>query len=230
MKKAFFAIATLLSMALGASAQNPGEDNGFGLKLQVGIPGNNYGCPENHSETGYSCKYEYSGAMFGLGLENRWYVWHNDKMGVAVHARWMDILLGGGEVTAKTSIIGEKVFSETVDVMNVELGLLGVGPMYTFYFGHDMAVDGYYNIVPTYMLAVYEAGTDDDIHMGGFGFTHNIGAAFRWKFLQAGLEYKLGEIELEDYDGPTTSSGISSADNSYDAKANGLKVFFGFKF
>ncbi|MCQ2194687.1 MAG: hypothetical protein MJZ28_07005 [Paludibacteraceae bacterium] len=223
MKKVFFAIATLLSMALGASAQNPGEDNGFGLKLQVGIPGNNYGCPENHSETGYSLKHEYSGAMFGLGLENRWYVWHNDKMGVAVHARWMDILLGGGEVTTKTSIIGKKVSSETVDVMNVELGLLGVGPMYTFYFGHDMAVDGYYNIVPTYMLAVYEAekDDDDDVFMGGFGFTHNIGAAFRWKFLQAGLEYKLGEIELEDYD--------DNVEN-YDSKANGLKVFFGFKF
>ena len=203
------------------SAQNPGEDNGFGLKLHVAIPGSEYGCNDNSS----AVTNEYSGTLFGIDLDNRWYVWHNDMFGVAVNAHWMDFSFGSGEIESKSKakILGKDLYSGETDVTNMELGLLGVGPMFTFYIGHDMAVDGYYNIVPTSMFMMVDSADDDDDDpfYWGVGLTHDVGAAFRWKFLQAGVEYRLGKIELED----------SDIDNSeFDANANSLRLFMGFKF
>ena len=44
MKKSLLALATVLGFAFNASAQGgPGEDNGLGLRLNVGIPMGNYG-------------------------------------------------------------------------------------------------------------------------------------------------------------------------------------------
>ena len=39
MKKALLAIAAVLGLSLNASAQKAGEDNGFGLRLNVGCGG-----------------------------------------------------------------------------------------------------------------------------------------------------------------------------------------------
>lgn len=227
MKKVFLALAAFAGLAFSASAQTPGEDNGFGLKINFGAPVGNYGCPEKESKLGFSTEYEFSGASFGISIDNRWYVWHNDRHGVAVNAHWLDITGMAGEVEKTTKReLGSLTKTETRknDAMAAEVGFLGVGPMYTFYIGNEMAVDGYYNIVPTYQFFSIEGNDeDDDSNFGGMGVTHNIGAAFRWKFLQAGLEFRMGEIELEgledDYE-----------DWSYDAGANSFKFFVGFKF
>ena len=227
MKKALLALVATLGLTFNMSAQNPGEDNGFGLKLHVAIPGSEYGNEGKTSNSLYTTEREYSGLLFGIDLDNRWYVWHNDMFGVAVNAHWMDFSFGAGEIetTAKSKAsLGSLSVksSSSVDVTNMEVGLLGVGPMFTFYLGHDMAVDGYYNIVPTAMCMFEENQKDDedDYFFWGAGLTHNVGAAFRWKFLQTGLEYRLGNMDLEEDD----------EDIEYEASANSLRVFFGFKF
>lgn len=228
MRKVLMALVAMLGLTFNMSAQNSGEDNGFGLKLHIGIPSSDYGCPESTSTSLYSTKYTTSAAMFGLDLDNRWYVWHNNHFGVAVDAHWLDLSIGAGEYEAKTTYkissydLAEKKY--TADLISFEAGFLGVGPMFTYYIGHDMAVDGYYKIVPTYLFAITEDPEDEDdsLFYGGFTFTHNVGAAFRWKFLQAGLEYRLGNVEMEEFD--------SDDDFEYDSKANSLRIFFGFKF
>lgn len=215
MKKVFFAIATLLSMAFGASAQNPGEDNGFGIKLHVGALSAKGDVEYDGKATGFEGKV--SGIDFGVDLSNRWYVWHNDKFGIAVDAHWMDFSFGSGELEIKQKLLGSQKYDGTA----FELGLLGVGPMFTFYLGNEMAIDGYYNFIPNTMFLLPEDMDEDDSFYWGVGYTNKVGAAFRWKFLQAGLEYSLGNIELENSE---------ESDESIDADTNNFRVVFGFKF
>ncbi|MBO4805125.1 MAG: hypothetical protein J5554_03710, partial [Paludibacteraceae bacterium] len=160
MKKVLLALVATLGLTFNMSAQNPGEDNGFGLKLRVAIPSSEYGCNDNTS----SITNEYSGILYGIDLDNRWYVWHNDMFGVAVNAHWMDFSFGTGEIETKSTakILGKDLYSGETDVTNMEFGFLGVGPMFTFYIGHDMAVDGYYNIVPTSRFMIVDSADDKE--------------------------------------------------------------------
>ncbi len=204
MKKFFLALATFAGLSLNAFAQaEPGNDNGFGLKLQVGIAGGSF----SKEIAGQKVEMDHSGIGYGLELDNRWYVWHNDKMGAAINARWLDF-----EYTPGTT--SYKGLEE--DVNSVEAGILGVGPMFTYYLGNNMAVDAYYNIVPSVSAAI-----GDDVTYLGFGLAHHAGAAFRYKVFQAGCEYRFGKFEVADVD---------DDDFTMDAPLNNLRIFLGFKF
>lgn len=229
MKKVFITLAAFMGLTLAATAQNPGQDNGLGLKISIGSVASDYGCPEGKTVTTLGIKtsteYEVSGALFGFALDNRWYVWHNDRHGIAVNAHWLDLTVIDGDIetTVKTPL-SKTTFEQ--DAVAGELGFLGVGPMYTFYLGNQMALDGYYNLVPTAQYISIDNDSDDGDETTeyiGFGFTHNIGAAFRWRFLQAGFEFRIGEIELENTDDDVK-------DDDYDAGASSFKAFVGFKF
>lgn len=225
MKKTFLALATLLGLISNATAATPGEDNGLGIRLNVGISGGDYS--QEYTDDHYSpamtpeALYPVSGTSFGLILDNRWYVWHNNKLGAAIQARWLDANIMLGELA------NFKPYNDTkyVDMTNIEGGILGVGPMFTFYLNNDMAIDAYYNIMPTYIHSSmqmderYEFVQEYKFH--GFGVTHHIGAAFRWKVLQAGLEYRIGTIGMEEseYEG-----------FEMDASMNSFRVNLGVKF
>ena len=247
-----------------------GEDNGFGLKLSVGFPRGTYSQTTSFNLLGVqsstTSEYEQDATSFGLTLENRLYVCPQEKWGVAVHARWIDMNYAAGDMKVKSlstsASYGETSASEdldlsgdyTMDMKNAEIGFLGVGPMFTYYLGNDMAIDVFYNLVPTFMysnlkpkeasIAGFDvdltgdddiwdwdwdedddtsSSSDDDSEKNyiGVGITHNIGAAFRYKFLQAGVEYRLGKMEIAEVD--------DDAD-TFDYKTNCFKIFVGFKF
>ncbi len=226
MKKSLLALATVLGFAFNASAQGgPGEDNGLGLRLNVGIPMGNYGINQYVPFFG-DMEYDYpvSGVSFGLTLDNRWYVWHNDKFGAAIQARWLDANFMTGELGVDIPFVENETLAE---LTNIEGGLLGAGPMFTWYLNDDMAIDAYYNFMPSVVYSMMkdpDAEDDDEgseSNMLGFGLAHHIGAAFRYKIFQAGLEYRIGKFEIEDVD-------LSS--NKMDASMNSFRINLGFKF
>lgn len=226
MKKTFFALATLLGLISNATAATPGEDNGLGIRLNVGFPGGDYSQKVTDYHGPKTITFDafqpVNGVSFGLSLDNRWYVWHNNKLGAAIQARWLDANIMFGELA------NHKPFNDTkyADLTNIEGGILGVGPMFTFYLNNDMAIDAYYNIMPTYVYSMQTEDPDGEIFTQefkyqGFGVTHHIGAAFRWKVLQAGLEYRIGTIGMEDVDNER---------HEMDASMNSFRVNLGVKF
>ena len=73
--------------------------------------------------------------------------------------------------------------------LTVEATFLEFGPIGTYVLNSTMAVDAYYNLRPTGLATV--AFDEDGNILGdevyGSGFTHALGAAFRWKVLSVAL-------------------------------------------
>lgn len=210
------AIVAALGLAFNLSAKN--EDNGFGLKLNVGIAGGAY--TKEYTVSGYGISYsssvdmDRSGIGGGLALDNRWYIKPQPKWGIAVDARWLDFQYSACSLDD----------DDNVDINSIEAGILGVGPLFTYYLNDDMAIDAYYNIVPTLAVAASSSDDDnsDDMTYLGFGVAHHVGAAFRYKVFQGGVEYRLGKINVENTD--------DDWDDDMDAPMNQFRIFVGFKF
>lgn len=234
MKKLLLVIMAMIS--LNAFAQLSESDNGFGIKLGVGIPSSDYGTIEKGESK--------VGINFGLEIDNRWYVWHNDKIGVAINARWFDMSYGAGNgsSTDDITLFGKKIGSLELEYEQSVFycNMLGVGPMFTFYLNQDMAIDAYYNINPAFQYTfvtttettTYIDKTEDsesssfDMATLGAGFAHVFGASFRYKVFQAGVEYNLATLSTE-----SVSSDIEEMDfEDIDFSGNFFKIYLGFKF
>lgn len=283
MKKVFLLIATLCSMSSVSFAQEQGEDNGFGLKFHAGfyneekyglveveedggLFGNLMDAAEDAAkeEAGYETK---NIPLFGMSIDNRWYVANPGNFGIAIDARWLDF--GIGKTTY--SFEGEEYQKTT----HVQAGLLMPGVIGTFYLGNEMAVDAFYNVGATLALNNSEAvgaaadsqkeleelgfgglsnmmsgiaGVDETVW--GFGVSHFIGASFRYKVFQAGIEYNIAKLKTVDWfdddDNTTTQpsnddmglgdmmnsilGATEQADKDAKRRFNNFRVFLGFKF
>ena len=120
MKKVFLLIATLCSMSSVSFAQEQGEDNGFGLKFHAGfyneekyglveveedggLFGNLMDAAEDAAkeEAGYETK---NIPLFGMSIDNRWYVANPGNFGIAIDARWLDFGIGKTRSTKGTGL------------------------------------------------------------------------------------------------------------------------------
>lgn len=214
MKKALLTISAVLGLFFGTSAQGgPGEDNGLGIRLNVGLPtGTSHYLDNIEARMPFKLK---NAVSFGLTLDNRWYVWHNNKIGAAIQARWLDIDYINGKAPDLDKIWSSSNWQQeneiSFDISSIEGGFLGVGPMFTFYLNNDMAIDAYYNILPAFTYSkVKYSGTSRDLikkktydieeveeTYKGISVTHHIGAAFRYKIFQAGVEYRIGKFKMD---------------------------------
>jgi hypothetical protein len=155
--------------------------------------------------------------MFGLQLGNRWYFAPTDQMGFGLMVNWIDF-----SYAVKSS---DNVARGAMDLTFIE-----IGPMGTYALGNGMAIDGYYNLRPTLLTtATVVSGTgseDVTFAYAGFGFSHAIGAAFRVKVFNIGMEYVFGSINsVGTYTGPGEIT-LEKQKN----KTNSLRIMLGFKF
>lgn len=222
-----FALAALFSNSFAQDSKT--LSNGFSVNLVVGFPSAEFGAPENVSGD------EKYGALFGLKLGNRWYFAPQEKYGFGLMVNWLDLAAGfksgtrNSELTQETSDWAKTTFDVT---------LLGLGPIGTFALNDDMAIDGYYNLRPTVLImgevSSDPAGIADDGTVGyaGFGITNTLGAAFRWKVLNVGVEYVFGKVNCQGkYTGPTIAGELEDGDLP-DAKlsTNSVRLVLGVKF
>lgn len=221
MKKILLIVLAVLGMASSSIAQEPGKDNGFSARVFFEHPLKSYSCEESQ----FYGRWEFEGVLFGFELKNRWYVWNNNKIGLAVDAHWLSAAIGRGDI----AVIFEGLYSEEgplerdidrTDYICYEVDFLGVGPLFTYYIDEQMAVDVSYNLLPTFMYLSSRAPSRAS-SLRGFDLTHAIGVSLRWRYLLVGAEFGFGNIEMDkiDYD-----------DYKYDSHSNNLKFLFGFKF
>lgn len=182
--------------------------NGFSINLIAGIPSDQYGIPEDHS---LSDDYML-GSIWGLQLGNRWYFSPTEQYGIGLMVNWIDITAG---VTVGST--GNYDWGRSV----ADVSFFEIGPLGTYALTKDIAIDAYYNLRPTgfatvTMYSSYDG--DETTTYAGFGLTHAIGAAFRWKALNIGLEYVMGSVNCEgtysdSYDDETLAERKNIANN-----------------
>jgi len=191
--------------------------NGFSINLNVGIPSSQYGVS---SEDDIDSKYQLS-SIWGLQLGNRWYFSPKENYGFGLMVNWVDITAGVKSGTED----GYDWARSVADVSFFEIGPIG-----TYALTKDIALDGYYNLRPTGFASIMMwSGSDEDetYTYAGFGFTHAIGAAFRYKALNIGLEYVMGSVNSDGtYSGDYSDENLDSQKNI----ANNFRIMIGAKF
>jgi hypothetical protein len=76
-------------------------------------------------------------------------------------------------------------------------------------------------------MLITDSNEDETYTYAGFGFTHAIGAAFRYKALNIGLEYVMGSINSGGtYTGSYEDEDLGSQKNI----ANNFRIIIGAKF
>jgi len=221
MKKLLLVVAAFFAM--NAFAQEQGDDNGFGLKLGVGFGGSSYGTVDYGSVIKIDGNTNSYSPAFGLSLDNRWYVANPGKFGIAIDARWLDLSIAH---------FGDKTDYTEVKSNLVKFEMFGPGVIGTFYINDKMAADLYWNIIPS--LAV--TGHDSKVTTPAFGnnpetvvetedtdfalgMSNYIGAAFRFKVFQAGVEYNIAKLKYQDWG--------KNDDNAEDALNDWANSIFG---
>jgi hypothetical protein len=192
---------------------------GFSINLVTGIPSAQYGVSKSDN---IDAEYQL-GSIWGLQLGNRWYFNPTEQYGIGLMVNWIDITAG-----VKAGSESSYDWARAV----VDFSFCEIGPVGTYVLTKDIALDAYYNLRPTGfssgMVWSPTSGDDDETYVyAGFGFTHALGAAFRYKALNIGLEYVMGGIKSEGtYSGPDGDEDLESQKNI----ANNFRIMIGAKF
>ena len=212
------AIALLVCVASNSYTQtNRTVKNGFSLNLVFGFPSDAFGL-----EDADDIDSEYGlGMLWGGQIGNRWYFSPTETAGIGLMVNWFDFTMAGKS--------GSDDFGDWARAV-MDISFLEFGPVGTLALSDEIALDGYYNLRPTFLISgmVFSyAGLDDETYAyGGMGISHALGAAFRYKVLNIGLEYVLGGIN---------SKGTYTGDLDQDLedmknKTNSFRIMLGVKF
>jgi hypothetical protein len=215
-----FSIIVLTGLTTNLFAQKDRKlTKGFSINLVAGVPSGSYGVSKDDN---IDSKYQL-GSIWGLQLGNRWYFSPKENYGFGLMVNWVDIT-AGVKIGSESSLDWGR---SVADVSFFELGPVG-----TYALTKDIALDGYYNLRPTgfasVMVITYPSGSRDDetYTYAGFGFTHAIGAALRYKALNIGLEYVVGGVNSE---GTYTGEYDEDLDTQKNI-ANNFRIMVGAKF
>jgi hypothetical protein len=191
--------------------------NGSSINLVIGFPSSTYSV-----ESGRNIDSKYQlGSILGIQWGNRWYFKPKEKYGFGLMVNWLDITAG-----VKSGTESSYDWAKSV----ADVSFLELGPVGSYALSKDIALDAYYNLRPTgfasVMLQTPNSGDDITYTYAGFGFTHALGAAFRYKALNLGLEYVMGSIDSEGtYTGPSNKTLANQK-----AVVNNFRIMIGAKF
>ncbi|MBD0401343.1 hypothetical protein [Flammeovirga sp. EKP202] len=173
-------LATLLLSVLVTSysfSQEPIFKNGFDLEFNIAITGD-----------GYSLQRDYVGKdngtiTIGFQLGNHWYVYRNNKLGIAIDVNWLDFAYG-------------RKSKETSNLNFIEVALVEVGPLATYALTNDIAIEGYWNIRLTFLSTFKSDDWDiDALTDTANGITNAIGLGVKLKKYYVGLESTFGSVK-----------------------------------
>ena len=166
-------------------AQSDMLDNGFSIKFSFGFPESTYGFDGDITElSGIDIN-----TTYGLEIGNQWYFLNEGNFGLGLDVNWLDLQY------SKTK--GEIPSIGDVKRITAEGSFLEFGPVATIVLNDMIAIDGYYNLRPTYMASYYQDENEDFVLLQDFSFAHGLGLGVRLKILYVGYEYTFGNFEGE---------------------------------
>lgn len=189
MKKIIISLAIFLavsSLIYGQNVKNRAIKRGLILNTSIGIVTSKAGLQipnQNWDKLSY----------FNFQLGTRWYIKPQPKWGLGIQVSWFDILYSESTAPVKQEIPNESWLFDS-DMLNNKFfstSLFTVGPVGTFAITPNVAIDGYYNIRPTFVMAK-ASGIEDQ---PGFGVSHLVGFSFRVGVFSIGADYIFGDIK-----------------------------------
>lgn len=234
-------ICLCLLFSLGTYAEENKSTHELGLKVFVGIPKAGYGALiESYVPyVNEPCLYPDVSPVFGLSLDSRWYLTKPSKCRFAINARWGDVSYsyynGSFLQYQMPPTLGDYVVSNKYWISIIDISTLGVGPLGSFFFNDNMALDVFYNVAPNILILREDVSDNYSLaynkHTFALGVAHYVGLSFSYKILQVGSELKLGTPVFQNW-------GERNADNyDYNAqlgyskfRATNLRFFVGVKF
>jgi hypothetical protein len=143
----------------------------------------------------------------------------NEKYGFGLMVNWIDF-----SIAMKSFTINGSTSSNGV----ADFSFLQFGPVGTYAVNNDIALDAYFNFRPTVFENVFVPSSGDNYAYAGVGVCEALGAAFRYKVLNMGIEYVFGGINTK-YTETGSSSGNTSTE-TYKLKTNSIRILLGVKF
>lgn len=172
----------VLFFAVESHAQSDMLQDGFNLKFSIGFPPTQFGLDgdiplpdELQLQT-----------TFGLEIGNQWYFYDTEHFGIGLDINWFDIVYGKAKMD--NSLTG------TANRITLEGSFIEFGPVATYAINDLFAIEGYYNLRPTYMVTYYWENSDDYVLVRNFSFLHGIGIGVRLKFFYIGYESTFGSV------------------------------------
>ncbi len=212
MKKTLLLIAVaMFAFTFNGFSQGRAIKNGFSVQFQMGFPSDMYGV-DDRFDANSDTK---AGMLLGIQIGNRWYVYNNGTIGISIMANWFDITYS------------QKKFDNDFKNRVLEMAFVEVGPGFTYAINDDLALDVYYNLRPTFMTSINVDSQDNGNLAAGFGATHALGAALRYRAFYFGTEYVTGKTK-----GVYSNLGDVTGDPITDGKlvVNHMRLLLGFKF
>ena len=221
MKKITYLIMScILVMTLSANAQSPMLENGFSLKFSFGFPPSQYGFD---GDLPVPDGVELSNT-YGLEIGNQWYFYNENNIGIGLDINWFDVSYGKANIS--DFALGD------LDRITIEGSFLEFGPVATFAINDFLALEGYYNLRPSYMITYYYEtsfnmwNAEDYVLLRDFSFLHGLGFGVRLKFIYVGYEYTMGNL-----DGKIDAGGEDAVDfGKQKMDAANSKLIIGFQF
>lgn len=217
MKRSIILIALIFLPFNIINAQENPIKGGFGFNIVIGVPSDTYGYDPDRF-VGMS-KFQV-GSFWGLQLGNRWYFSPSERFGLGLMSNWFDFTIG-----AKAGKTADFDWGRIV----IDASIIEIGPVATVAIIDDLGIDAYYNLRPTvFSSALVSSNITGDQNFGtvGFGFSHAIGGAVRYKVFSFGVEYVVGIIKSRE---AGTENLIPEFGTSY-VDLNSLRFNVGFKF
>ncbi|MCG8308825.1 MAG: hypothetical protein MI975_15635 [Cytophagales bacterium] len=184
MKRSFCATCLIMLLfAIEGRSQGSLLEDGFSLKFSVGFPPSQYGFD---GELPLPKELELE-TTFGLEIGNQWYFYNSGHFGVGLDINWFDVVYGRAKLN--------NPLTGTINRITLEGSFIEFGPVATYAINDLFAIEGYYNLRPTYMVTYYWENTDDYVLVRNFNFLHGFGIGVRLKFFYIGYEATFGNID-----------------------------------
>lgn len=216
-KLTFFTIILVLLVSLNSQAQDEMLDGGFSLKFSFGFPPTQYGYDGDLPLMGDI----QVNTTYGLEIGNQWYFLKGEKFGLGLDVNWFEILYSHSKL--------RDLLFDRINRNTLEGSFLEFGPVATFALNDMFAIEGYYNLRPTYMATWFYKNSDDYVILYNFNIFNAFGIGARFKFLYIGYEYTFGDL-----DGKLAGGGLyEDVDLLYDKQpmnAKNSKLVIGFQF
>ena len=208
------AIILFVGLSINSFAQKDRKlKNGFSICLVTGFPSSTYGFTKD-SQIDTQDKL---GGIWGLKLGNRWYFSPKEKYGFGLMVNWIDF-----SYSMKSNTINGNTSARAVG----DFSFVEFGPVGTYAITNDIAIDAYYNLRPTVFERVVIPSSGDSYAYAGLGLSNALGAAFRYKVLNIGIEYVFGGVNTNYLD--SNSSSLSTTD-SQKLMTNSFRILLGVK-
>jgi len=199
-----------LKIAAETSSDKAMNEGGFYLNVGLFLPSAKCYIPIFFDSTAFGT----SQPGIDLELGNMFKIVKLDDNAIGLRASWLEASYSGRKNGNTKSAY-------------LQGSIVRVGPYFTYSISDKMAVDGFYQIGPTYVLDLNaDTALSGRPNSGYLGVTHNLGVCFHYKVFSAGFDFGFGNVKYldkEEYE-------LLDIEDFYTIRTSHFRLFVGFKF